>query len=86
MWRQREKELDILVRTLNKSIDLSELITLDKEHRGILCKFWRTHYPKQVSFVEWLGYMENKEVKTIKKETEMERVNRLLKEIEERYS
>ena len=48
------------MKTLKKTMTLSELDKLDKQHHGILLKFWR-EYSKQPNFVHWFGEMEKKD-------------------------
>ena len=93
-WKKFDKFNQILVKKLKKNIPLSELISLNKKHPGILHAFWR-HNSSEVFFPRWYQKMQDAEKKLkpkikedIKKEEEtpLEKIERKLKEIQERYS
>lgn len=86
-WKKNEDELALIVNRLKKTTTLSELLSFNEKRAGILIKFWRTYYPNQSKFPEWMTWMESKEpiIEKPKVETESERVDRELREIQEKY-
>jgi len=59
-WKEKDRRLERLVKTLKKTTKLSELCKLDKQYPGILIKFWR-EYGRDPNFVHWMTDMEKQD-------------------------